>query len=1185
MNLSNESLDRKERVKVEEKGLNVSSQFVNAISAENAIKLTILEAGIVSKSDRAFVFLYKKDDQKLILTNEWSKSGLESKKIGGKKLRDISWISNQLKDKTMIQINNIENFYGIKDQLNKFFTNLEIQSIIIHELKIREKRIGFIFFCSKEINYNWKKEDFLIFQIASDIISSILEKQYTIEQLNISEKKYRNIIENIEDAIIILDLDGRFMYLSPQYLKYIGENARFKEEIDFERIHPKDRKVLFKLFSEALKRKKVIYTRPIQYRILHKKGHYVWISSTSKNYYDEQGQVIGFVSTMRDITKLKTVEKQFIETEEQYHSFIDNFQGIAYQADNINSNPYFFKGNVHDITGYMEEDFNKGLIKLEDLIFYEDYAIRQNEVKKIKEIPDYIIDIVYRINDKNGNIKWVREIIKNILSESKNKSFIQGTLHDISNEVLIDEKLKISEGKYKRITENANDLIVVFNQDYQIEYLNENVHQKLLGYSPEELKSRDSLDFIHPQDHDIIKQGLKKIFEEGEGSLETKLIHKNGEPMWFHLKGSVFIDVDNKEKILVFARDIAFQKKVEQKIKESEKKYRLITENANDIICIIDDKFILEYVNEEPCYRIMGYRIEEVVGTNILNLLYKEDVDPAIKILNHTIMRGEGMIETRVRHKNGQFLWLDIKGHIYYNEKDELKIIFTARDISFRKNAEKELKKSEEKLRTFMNSATDAFFIWDSTLNLIDISDIGVKEYLPEGTIKEEIIGKNIIDFIPDIKESEVYKMLKNILKTGEPIAIQRDLEIPSMIKRYISLKAFKVSEGLGMIISDTTKQKLADDKLKESERKYKQLFETSPYAILLVSLDGKIIDCNTATEEIFGFKKQEIFNRKVREITSLYTNYWDEMVEGFQKGIMGNESEPTELQIYKKDGTLVWVLIHLNLVRLGSEYLVQAIVLDITANKRAEELIKQEIERLRELDQIRNDLVRRISHELKTPLISIFSISQHLIENYRDDLNEKTLKLISTIHKGGKRLKLLSDNLINSLRLEASGITLNLKNQDLVKIIDESIESFEIFINERNILIKKETPKEFFFKIDEIWINQVISNLLSNAIKNTPKRGAIFIKLLEENDYIEIIVRDTGVGLTEREKERLFTRFGKFERFNEELDIIFEGSGLGLYISREIVQLHNGEIVVKSKGRNKGSIFIIRLFKTENEQ
>ncbi len=998
----------------------------------------------------------------------------------------------------------------------------------------------------------------------------------------ISEKKYKSIIENLQEAIVILDFDGRFIYASPQYYKLIGSEVGIHDRINFERIHPDDRKELIKLFRKAAKQERSEIVTPIDFRVLHDEGHYIWISSISNNYYDENGNVIGFISTMRDITKTKTVEQQFLETEAKYHSFIDNFQGIIYQAETTSSKLVFIGGSIHEITGYQREDFYNEIISWYSLILEDDFHLIQENLKKLEENSNKNVDLIYRIRDKEGDLKWVRDYARIISRGNKKGDIIQGAIYDITQQVITDKKLQISEGRYKRITENANDLIVVFNQDYEIEYINENVHKKLLGYTNEDINRQLPLDFIHPSDQIKIRKFFFKISKEGESSGETRLLKKDGDPVWLHLKGNTFIDVDGKKKFLLFAIDITIRKKTEQKIKESERKYRLITENANDIICIINDKFKLEYVNEEPCYRITGFKATEILGRDVLSMIHPDDIDKTIKTLNQGIIKGEGAIDTKLQKKNGEYIWLDIKGKVFYDENDELKIILTARDVSFRKKVEKELKESEEKLRTFMNSATDAFIMWDSELNLIDISDVGIKDYFPEEILRDALIGKNITDIVPDIETSRVYPMFKSVLMTGEPVTIEHNYIRPSLGTRFISVKAFKVSEGLGMIVSDTTQQKLAEDKLKESERKYKQLFETSPYAIFLVSLDGSIIDCNPATELLFGYEKSELLNKKFKDLTYYPQKYQDGMIKCFKDVIMGKGHEPTELEIFKKDGMLAWILTHLNLVKLGSEYLVQAIVFDITENKRAQNLIQQEIERLRELDQIRNDLVRRISHELKTPLISIFSTSQHLLENYKHDLNEKTLKLISTIHKGGKRLKVLSDNLINSLRLEASGIKLNLQNQDIVRTINETIESLEIFIDERNQIIKKEIPDKLFFKIDEIWFSQVLSNLLSNAIKNTPPLGAILVKLVEERDYIDLIVSDTGVGITERERGLLFTRFGKIERYNEDLDIVSEGSGLGLYISREIIQLHDGEILVESKGRNKGSIFTIRLHKNE---
>ncbi|KKN38662.1 hypothetical protein LCGC14_0751170 [marine sediment metagenome] len=109
--------------------------------------------------------------------------------------------------------------------------------------------------------------------------------------------------------------------------------------------------------------------------------------------------------------------------------------------------------------------------------------------------------------------------------------------------------------------------------------------------------------------------------------------------------------------------------------------------------------------------------------------------------------------------------------------------------------------------------------------------------------------------------------------------------------------------------------------------------------------------------------------------------------------------------------------------------------------------------------------------------------------------------------------------------------------------------------------------------------IKKAILNLLSNAVKNTLPNGNIFIKSIEHHNFIDIIIRDTGVGLTDKEIPILFKKFGKIERYGKGMDVDIEGPGLGLYIANEIVKLHIGEILVKSKGRNKGSTFILRLF------
>jgi signal transduction histidine kinase len=134
--------------------------------------------------------------------------------------------------------------------------------------------------------------------------------------------------------------------------------------------------------------------------------------------------------------------------------------------------------------------------------------------------------------------------------------------------------------------------------------------------------------------------------------------------------------------------------------------------------------------------------------------------------------------------------------------------------------------------------------------------------------------------------------------------------------------------------------------------------------------------------------------------------------------------------------------------------------------------------------------------------------------------------------------------------------------------------------ISSRQLTLKLNLPDIIYHEVDKLRIRQVIANIISNAIKNTPTGGAIYISANENPEYLDIQIRDMGVGLTHKEKEKLFEKFGKIERYGKGLDVDIEGSGLGLFISKHIVNLHNGEILVESEGRNKGATFTIRLYK-----
>jgi signal transduction histidine kinase len=285
------------------------------------------------------------------------------------------------------------------------------------------------------------------------------------------------------------------------------------------------------------------------------------------------------------------------------------------------------------------------------------------------------------------------------------------------------------------------------------------------------------------------------------------------------------------------------------------------------------------------------------------------------------------------------------------------------------------------------------------------------------------------------------------------------------------------------------------------------------------------------------------------------------------------------DVQIQTKDGKIFWTNLQAALMKISDEMFVQALFTDITAQKEVEFLIDEEVKKLKELDKIRKNLISRVSHELKTPLVSVTGGCELLLTIYGEELNKGELEIIELIEKGGKRLKYLVDNLVDISRIEYEKFKLVKEPNDLSAIIREISNELKYSIRERNINLSLVLPESFYIKLDKARIEQVIMNLLSNAIKNTPPNGEIFVNLKKKERSAEFSIRDTGIGISKEEMNMLFTRFGKLERYGEGYEYIdIQGSGLGLFISKEIIDSHEGEIRAESGGRNKGSTFIVKL-------
>jgi signal transduction histidine kinase len=188
--------------------------------------------------------------------------------------------------------------------------------------------------------------------------------------------------------------------------------------------------------------------------------------------------------------------------------------------------------------------------------------------------------------------------------------------------------------------------------------------------------------------------------------------------------------------------------------------------------------------------------------------------------------------------------------------------------------------------------------------------------------------------------------------------------------------------------------------------------------------------------------------------------------------------------------------------------------------------------------------------------------------------LDDEVLTILKEIKEGSKRLEKIINLLLESTKLKARQLELNITNEDLGFLIKFCVKELKGFAELHNQSIDVILPDKLETAFDKERIYEVVSNLLVNAIKYTSPGGKIIIKSIIKDSFYLVSVKDNGIGFTEEEKNKAFEQFGKIERYGQGWDVAIEGTGLGLYITKKLVELHGGKIWLESEGRNKGSTF-----------
>ena len=719
-----------------------------------------------------------------------------------------------------------------------------------------------------------------------------------------------------------------------------------------------------------------------------------------------------------------------------------------------------------------------------------------------------------------------------------------------------------------------------------------------------------------------------------------RIISKSGKVKWIEFS-SKNIKYQGESAILVMVQDISEKKEVELKFKESEKSLNMSQKElslknqiSNVFLTVPDEKMfgkvlliILKTMKSE--FGIFGYLDEDkiLVESSLTKETWQKcAIEDKIRVFPKKLW-SKNIYGRVINEKNSLFINKSFnvpEGHvpisnflgtpIIYDDKvngilivankesdyeehdvkqlesiaDTISPILNVRmqrDIQEKKKTKalEDLKESEECYRELYENAPNAYFSIGIDKIIRECNNAAVKLL---GYTKEELMNMNVLNLYYKSKDgidkakAIFQRSLKGERIQDEELQMKQKNENPiwiSLTVKPVIDQAGQVIESRSLVI-DITERKKAEQKLKESEEKYRLLVENSPSSIILLDSKGKIVDCNKITVKYIGIPKTEIIGKNFQYFFQSSDERLQYAIETFTSAIEGKLNNPIQYELINRNKESFSMECSITLFKMETELYIQVVSQDITEQKKLENLRKEENKRLKELNEIKNNLIVRASYELKNPLTSIYNASEILLTNYKNQLGEQAFKLVKIIYRGGKRLNSLIMNLTEISKIKSKKLKLKIEYSNIKKLIHEIINELSYLSLQREQYLNVLVDDTIYLYIDKLRIKQVLSEIILNAINNTPHNGIISINLQEHNEYINIVIKDTGVGFTEEEKEIIFQEFGKIERYGQGMDIITDGMGIGLYISTKIVDLHGGKIWMESEGRNKGSSFIIRL-------
>lgn len=722
------------------------------------------------------------------------------------------------------------------------------------------------------------------------------------------------------------------------------------------------------------------------------------------------------------------------------------------------------------------------------------------------EIPEMVYDVADFVPDRPSNKKYIRSISFAIYNRQKKISHYILDFENISDKKAIKEESMKSEEKYKRIFENIQDVYFESSLEGKLIEVSGSV-ETFTKYKREELLGMNILNlYADPLDREkmLIELGLK-------GSVRNyilKLKDKDGSVICSNATLKLILDSKNRpERIVGSLVDISEYNKTLEALKVSEERYREIFENANEMICTSDLDGNIVSIN--PAFeKNLGYRFEDNEIKNLQDFLTENSVRIVRENIKNKIEHpGESSIfEIEAIAKNGHHVFFEVSCLLKYKDNQPNQILGIARNITERKKTEDELNKTREKYRELFDSTNDIIYTMDFKGNFTsvnktaekllglkfdELADVNMRSYLTPESARRALT--DVVRKLRGKDENTVYEV--DFIKKNRGIVT---FEINSQV-RYIKGKPYEVFG----IARDVTERKKANEALKNSEEKYRMIFENAPLGIMTADISGNIIEINPVLLQMLGSKS--IQETKSINVLSFPPMIMAGLVEKFVKCIETGEAVISEHSYTSKWGMSLDTRIYTKPIKniRGKIIGFQTIVEDITEQKKTEKQIKSTLNE-------KEVLIREIHHRVKNNMQIIISLINMQMQDSNDVI---VIKKFRELQHRVRSMSIIHEDLYMSDDLSR----INFGNY-LERLTNHLLQAYP---HKSNLQLKFNVS-DVLLGIDiaipcGLIVNELVSNSLKYAFPEhydySKKQYEIFVEFYTEKNKYKLIIGDNGIG------------------------------------------------------------------------